>query len=328
MYISLLIALLTGFVVSILAAELLIPMLVRMKAGQSIREVGPKWHMTKQGTPTMGGLAFITALIVAQIVIIAAPIPGKGDVHWQALLTLTVFAAIFGFIGFLDDYVKVKKHQNLGLTAIQKLVLQIAAAVVFLSLLRKMGYISSELFIPYAKCWVSLNWILYMIIGAVAIVGCVNSVNLTDGVDGLATGVTIPVCLFFAVAGAVRGNFSVMVFALALLGGLMGFLIFNFNPAKVFMGDTGSLFLGGAVAAMAFILDMPLILIPVGIVYICEAMSDIIQVSYFKLSGGKRIFRMAPLHHHFEMGGWKERKVFAVFVLASCLGCIVGYFGI
>lgn len=316
-----------AFIAGIIAAKFWIPALRKLKAGGSIREEGPKWHMTKQGTPIMGGLIFITALIIALVVIYFVSAKSS-EIHGTMLIVLTVLSLINGVIGFIDDYVKVKKHRNLGLTAIQKLVLQIAASVCFLLLLRNMGYISSGLYIPYAKVWISLPWIAYMIIGAFIIVGCVNSVNLTDGIDGLATGVTMPVCVFFIAAAISRENMSVAVFAAALLGGLGAFLVFNFNPAKIFMGDTGSLFLGGAVAAMAFALDMPVILIPVGIVYICEALSVILQVSYFKLTGGKRIFKMSPLHHHFELCGWKEKKVFAVFTIVCALGCIVGYLGI
>ncbi len=316
-----------AFAVGIIAAKFWIPALRRLKAGGSIREEGPKWHMSKQGTPIMGGLIFITALIIALVVMYFVSEKG-GQVHGSMLLVLTVLSLINGVIGFIDDYVKVKKHRNLGLTAIQKLALQIAASVCFLLLLRNMGYISSGLYIPFVKVWISLPWFVYMIIGAFIIVGCVNAVNLTDGVDGLATGVTMPVCVFFIAAGISRDNLSVAMFAAALLGGLGAFLVFNFNPAKIFMGDTGSLFLGGAVAAMAFALDMPVILIPVGIVYICEALSVIMQVGYFKLTHGKRIFKMSPLHHHFEMCGWNEKKVFAVFTAVCALGCIVGYLGI
>ena len=316
-----------AFVAGIIAAKFWIPALRRLKAGGSIREEGPKWHMSKQGTPIMGGLIFITALIVALVAVYFVSAIG-GEIHGSMLLVLTVLSLINGVIGFIDDYVKVKKHRNLGLTAIQKLALQIAASVCFLLLLRNMGYISSGLYIPFVKVWISLPWFVYMIIGAFIIVGCVNAVNLTDGVDGLATGVTMPVCVFFIAAAISGENLSVAMFAAALLGGLGAFLVFNFNPAKIFMGDTGSLFLGGAVAAMAFALDMPVILIPVGIVYICEALSVIMQVSYFKLTHGKRIFKMSPLHHHFEMCGWKEKKVFAVFTIVCALGCIVGYLGI
>ncbi len=316
-----------AFVIGIVAAKIWIPVLRRLKAGGSIREEGPKWHMSKQGTPIMGGLIFITALIAA-LVIIAVSANGDGSIHISALVVLTVLSLINGAIGFIDDYVKVKKHRNLGLTAIQKLALQIAASICFLLLLRNMGYLSAGLYIPFVKAWISLPWIAYMIIGAFIIVGCVNAVNLTDGIDGLATGVTMPVCAFFVAAALTRENLSVAVFAAALLGGLGAFLVFNFNPAKIFMGDTGSLFLGGAVAAMAFALDMPVVLVPVGIVYICEALSVIMQVTYFKITHGKRIFKMSPLHHHFEMCGWKEKKVFAVFAAVSALGCIVGYLGI
>ena len=214
---------------------------------------------------------------------------------------------MFGAIGFLDDYEKLKKKQNLGLTAGKKILLQLAAAVAFIFLMRRFGYVALDsLYIPFWNTTVAISEPLYVIFAAFVIVGTVNSVNLTDGVDGLAASTTMPVCIFFAVLSILWGErfLSLGVFASGIAGGLLGFLIYNFNPAKVFMGDTGSLFLGGAVAALAFAYDMPLILVTVGIMYIVEALSDIIQVGYFKLTHGKRVFKMSPFHHHLEMGGF------------------------
>lgn len=323
-------AALLGFVISALLGKWLVPALRRMKAGQSIKEDGPTWHMSKQGTPTMGGLMFIAAVAVV-VLVFNGPAILAGDLTSVFVLLL---ALIFGLIGFLDDYAKIKKKENTGLSASQKFLLQLAAAILFIVLLRWVGVLSPNLYVPFFGVEWRLPWVVYMIFAALVITGTVNAVNITDGVDGLAGTVTLPVSAFFAAAfayGALQwqrpGSAAMSVFAAALFGGIVGFLVYNFYPAKVFMGDTGSLFLGGAVCGMAFALDLPLILIPVGIVYIIETMSDIIQVVYFKATHGKRIFRMAPLHHHLEMGGWSEKKVVYVFTGISLVFCILAYFG-
>ena len=298
-----------AFGVTAVAGRFLIPALRRMKAGQSIKEIGPTWHMSKQGTPTMGGLMFILAIAVA-VLTVGWPDIARG---FRGGLFVFLFALVFGVIGYVDDYCKVKKKQNTGLTAPQKFLLQLAAAVLFTVLMRYEGYLHNDLYIPFFNVTFFLPWPVYMVFAAFVMVGTVNAVNITDGIDGLATGVTMPVALFFTAVSAYWFHDELGVFSAALFGGLCAFLIYNFYPAKVFMGDTGSLFLGGAVCGLAFALDIPLILIPVGIIYIAETLSDIIQVGYFKLSHGKRIFRMAPLHHHLEMGGWSEIKLFCVF---------------
>ncbi|MBO4913752.1 MAG: phospho-N-acetylmuramoyl-pentapeptide-transferase [Oscillospiraceae bacterium] len=303
----------------------LIPWLRRLKAGQEIREDGPTWHNSKAGTPTMGGLMFIAGILAA---ILIAGWPGmmRGDFKH---LYIFGFALIFGVIGFIDDYEKVVHHRNMGLTALQKFLLQLAAAVAFLALMRYEGLLTPNLYIPFWNTHVIVSWPVYMFFAAFVIVGTVNAVNITDGVDGLAGCVTVPVGLFFAIVEAWwQGLDQLGVYSGALIGALLGFLIYNLHPAKVFMGDTGSLFLGGSVAALAFAYDMPLVLVPVGIVYICETMSDILQVGYFKLSHGKRIFKMAPLHHHFEMCGWSETKVVTVFTAVSVIGCIAAALGV
>ncbi len=324
MILFLILAFVLAFAVSVIVGRVLIPKLRAMKAGQSIREDGPKWHMSKSGTPTMGGLMFIAAVF---LVCFTVGIPQLLEGNWAHIFVL-VFAMIFGAIGFLDDYEKVKKKQNLGLTAIQKFLLQLAVAVVFIVLMCKFGYLTPNLYIPFFNVTVPLSEWLYIVLAAFIIVGCVNAVNITDGIDGLCAGVTIPVALCYGVIAFMIGNAAVGIVAGALAGALIGFLIYNFHPAKVFMGDTGSLFLGGAVCAMAFALDMPLILIPLGIVYIVETLSDIIQVVYFKLTHGKRIFKMAPLHHHFEMSGWSEVKIFTVFSLVSLVFAVISFFAV
>ena len=328
---KLMMAFLVGFIVSSVVGAFLVPFLRKIKAGQMIKEIGPSWHMSKSGTPTMGGLMFIAGVTAACL-----------TAGWSALakgeyghILCLLLALVFGAIGFLDDYEKLRHKQNLGLTAGKKFLLQLAASVVFILLMRSLGYISTELYIPFVNTTVSIPEPVYFILAAFIIVGTVNSVNLTDGVDGLATGTTIPVMLFFVVVTFCWGDsYTPMgVFASGLAGGLLGFLIYNFNPAKVFMGDTGSLFLGGAVAALAFAYDMPLILITLGIVYIIETLSDIIQVGYFKLSGGKRVFKMAPFHHHLEMGGWTghkwtEKQLFCLFGGTSAVFAVISFLGV
>ena len=320
-----LIALAVSFVLTLVIGRFLIPELRKLKAGQEIREDGPTWHKSKAGTPTMGGIMFILGGGVTVFVL-----------GWDAMLRgsfvhlyVYLFALIFGIIGFVDDYRKVRQHQNEGLTAKQKFVLQLAAAVVFLCLMRYEGLLSNALYIPFANVTVTVNWIVYLVFAAFVIVGCVNAVNLTDGIDGLACSVTFVVMVFFTVTGTLwSAQDRQGLFPAALAGGLAAFFVYNHHPAKVFMGDTGSLFLGGAVAALAFAMDMPLILILVGIIYIVETLSDIIQIVYFKATHGKRIFRMAPLHHHLEMGGWSEKKVVFVFAGISLVFCILAFFGV
>ncbi len=313
-----------GAALSALIGWFLIPVLRALKAGQSIKEIGPSWHMSKQGTPTMGGFMFMAAAAAA-VLIFGWRDFRAGD--FSGLFVL-VFALVYGAIGFVDDYAKVKKHDNTGLTAGWKFLLQLAAAIAFLALLRATHHLSANLYIPFVNTYLALPWPVYMIFAAFVIVGCVNSVNLTDGLDGLAASVTLPVCVFFAVVAVLWGKGGVSIFAAALAGGLAGFLIYNFHPAKVFMGDTGSLFLGGAVCGMAFALDVPLILIPVGIIYIAETVSDILQVSYFKLTHGKRIFRMAPLHHHLELGGWSEVRIVLTFAGITVAACLLAFVGV
>lgn len=310
--------------VSAVTGMILIPYLRRIKAGQSIRRDGPVWHMSKEGTPTMGGLLFIAGIAAASVAVgMARTLRGECG-HLFAL----AFSLVFASVGFLDDYEKLKKKQNLGLTALQKFLLQLAVSVAFVLLLRYFGFLTPNLYIPFVGVGIPLPEPVYLAFAAFVIVGTVNAVNITDGVDGLAAGVTIPVALFFAATAFVWGSISLGIFASALAAGLIVFLLFNFHPAKVFMGDTGALFIGGAICALAFALDMPLILIPVGIVYIVETLSDIIQIVYFKLSHGRRVFKMAPLHHHFEMSGWSEKKLFFVFSAVSLVFSIISFLAV
>ena len=320
-----------AFITAVIGGRFYVPWLKKIKAGQEIKENGPTWHMSKSGTPTMGGVIFISACTLVCLTVGFDSMRSGDFTHIFVLL----FALVFGAIGFLDDWEKLRKKQNLGLSAKAKFLLQLVAALVFVLLLRRMGYISTHLYIPFWNTEVYIPEVIYFILAAFIIVGTVNAVNITDGVDGLASGTSIPVCLFFAAVSFLWGDkyMALGIFASALLGGLMGFLVYNFNPAKVFMGDTGSLFLGGAIAALAFAYDMPLILITLGIIYIIETLSDIIQVTYFKLTHGKRVFKMAPFHHHLEMGGWtgkkwKEKELFALFTSISLVFAIISFIGV
>ena len=313
-----------SFLLTVILGRWLVPALRALKAGQSILQIGPSWHNTKAGTPTMGGIMF---MVPALACVIAAGWAAMASGECDHLMVLG-FSLVFGAIGFVDDFVKVKYKRNLGLTAIQKFLLQLAVALVYLALLRWNGNLTNELYIPFVNVTLTISWVVYLVFATFVIVGCVNAVNLTDGVDGLATGVTLPVMIFFAVTAWCWGNETLALFPAVVVGGLAGFLCYNFHPAKVFMGDTGSLFLGGAVCGMAFALDMPLILILVGLIYIVEALSVIMQVTYFKATHGKRIFRMTPIHHHFEMGGWNEVKIFTVFTGITVLMCVLAGLGI
>lgn len=310
-----------AFVVTAAIGPSVIRYLRKMKFGQKILKIGPKWHMNKQNIPTMGGFMFIIGIAAA--VLAGNLLLGGLEIASVAVLGL---AAAYGAVGLVDDYAKIKKKENAGLSPKQKLVLQILVAAVFILVLFLQSDGLPVLWIPFTDIALPLPWPLYIIFAAFVIVGADNAVNLTDGIDGLAAGVTLPVAIFFVFVGIVRQDAGVMIFAAALAGGLAAFLIYNFNPAKVFMGDTGSLFLGGAVAGLAFACEMPLILLLVGLIYIIETLSVILQVTYFKVSGGKRLFKMAPIHHHFEMCGWGEKKIVLIFSGITILLCLVAYF--
>ena len=310
-----------GAVLSGVIGYFLLPVLRALKAGQSIRELGPTWHNNKAGTPMMGGLMFIFAAIICLLICI------PGMTEYTAFYVL-IPALCFGFIGFLDDFTKIKFKRNLGLTGWQKAALQLVVSVLYLYLLYKEGSLSCNLYIPFVNATISVHPMVYIFFAMFVMVGCVNAVNLTDGVDGLCGSVSIPVMAFFAVVAVVRENYDLALLPACLAGGLVAYLFYNWHPAKVFMGDTGSLFLGGVVCALAFALDMPLILIVIGLVYIVETLSVILQVGYFKLTKGKRLFKMAPIHHHFEMCGWKEEKIVLVFAGVSVLTCILAWFGV
>ena len=300
---------------------LLLPVLRALKAGQSIREVGPTWHNSKAGTPMMGGLMFI----IGSILCLLLSIPFIEDFSVFYVLGLGL---CFGLVGFLDDFCKAKFKRNLGLTSLQKAMLQMAVSALYLYLLYKQGTLVSSIYIPFVDVSLDVHPLVYIFFAMFVIVGCVNAVNLTDGVDGLCGSVTVPVMVFFVAAALALDKGDVALLPAILVGGLIAYLFYNWHPAKVFMGDTGSLFLGGIVCALAFALNMPVILILVGFVYLAETVSVILQVGYFKLTHGKRLFKMSPIHHHFEMCGWKEVKICLVFTAISVLMCALAWLGI
>lgn len=315
-----------AFAVSAVLGKFLIPFLRKIKFGQTIKENGPVWHKSKQGTPNMGGFMFIIGSVVGILVgFILLKVLWKEPLGLSAVNSVKLFgglgmALIFGFIGFLDDYIKDVKKRNLGLNAKQKLVMQFFTAVAYLLSVYLAGDTSTTVIFPFFG-QLDLGFFYYVIM-ILFILFLSNAVNLTDGIDGLAASVTFLVCISVLIMSGVLGLLGIGVYASALAGGLLGFLIYNFHPAKVFMGDTGSMFLGGSVLALGFGINLPVLILLFGIIYVVEAMSVVLQVISFQTTG-KRIFKMSPIHHHFEMCGWSEGKIVGVFSLVTLVGCIV-----
>lgn len=317
-----------AFAFTALSGFVLIPWLHKLKFGQTILDIGPRWHKNKQGTPTMGGIMFIFAIVGGVLVtfatdkILGGDLIGGGsivnDAYYTRFLAGLIMALSFAFIGFVDDYIKVVKKRNLGLTPIEKTVAQFLIILAYLISMRISG--EQIMYIPFFGN-VPMGW-FYWIFGICVIYCSVNAVNFTDGIDGLCSSVTLTAAVSFLVIAFMRKNMGAGLLSSSLLGGCAGFLVWNKNPAKVFMGDTGSMFLGGMVVAIAYTLECPLILLLAGIVYVIEALSDVIQIGYFKLTHGKRIFKMAPIHHHFEMSGWSENKIVTVFSIVNLFGGI------
>ena len=315
-----------SFLLSTVLTYLIIPILKGKKAGQKILEIGPRWHKSKEGTPTMGGIAFIMAMLLT-LLGMAIYYGFHGLQSLLIPLALTVALAVLnGMIGFVDDFCKLMKKQNQGLKPHQKSLLQVLTAILYLVALRMLGYADTTLHIPFTELHVELGLVWY-VFAVFVIVGMVNSVNLTDGIDGLAGSVTLVVACFFGLVGMNVLYPSLTLLSGVLVGGILGFLVFNFHPARVFMGDTGSLFLGGAVTGAAFMLNEPIIILIVGGVYVLEAVSVILQVGSFKLRN-KRIFKMAPIHHHFEKSGWSEWTIVIVFSLVTVALCAVAALGL
>lgn len=319
-----------ALVLSAVIGKFLIPILHKLKYGQTILDIGPSWHKKKQGTPTMGGIMFIIGIVVATVIAIPC-LSIFGDIYEPTGYSynkevLMVFvslgmAVLYGAVGFLDDYIKVVKKRNLGLTAKQKLVFQFAIAIAFVVINAFFGY-GDTTYIPFAGTVHMGNFaIIYHIISVIVIVGVVNAVNLADGIDGLVGSETFFVAIFYMIISSIMTSPATGVLSAAVAGGCLGFLLWNFNPAKVFMGDTGSLFLGGIVCALAYSMNMPVILIPMALTYLLEMLSVILQVTYFKLTHGKRLFKMSPIHHHFEKCGWSETKIVVVFSAFTIVIC-------
>lgn len=328
-------ALILGSVLSFLIAFLLgfvvIPWLRKLKFGQTILDIGPAWHKSKQGTPVMGGVMFIVSVLASfAVVLITDRVLGGsiltgGSVVVGDDMKVKIFAGLlmalgFGLIGFADDYIKVAKKRNMGLTIMQKTTAQVLVMLAYLGALFMAG--NTYMFIPFVGN-VELHF-FFWIFGAAVIYATVNAVNFTDGVDGLCASVTTVTAVAFIAAAVLKGFFGVGLVAACLAGGCLGYLIWNWYPGKVMMGDTGSMFLGGMVVALAYMIDCPLIILLYGIIYVIEMLSDVLQIGYFKATHGKRIFKMAPIHHHFEMSGWKERKICAVFILIQIFGGVIG----
>ena len=321
------------FVITTVILRFLIPKLRSLKMGQKILDIGPRWHKSKEGTPTMGGLAFIIAMTLTFLTVGVYALVTT-NILWGLQFFITyAMALLFAFIGIWDDSLKLLKRENEGFKAWQKFTLQCAIAAAYLFAMTKFCGLSTELHIPFANIYVDLGFWYYILAGFI-IVGIVNSVNLTDGIDGLASSVTTVVAGFFAVAAFAVGNANTLFAALPtalisamMIGGCVGFLVYNFYPARVFMGDTGSLFLGGLVAGLAFLSGSPLLVLLVGIIYVIETASDIIQVGFYKLTH-KRVFKMAPIHHHFEQCGWSEIKLCAVFSIITVIVSVLAYFGL
>jgi len=314
----------------------IIPYLRKLKFGQTILEIGPSWHKSKQGTPNMGGIMFIIGIIVSFVItaVIFHLSGGNLESEYASILQGRDLVLLIGglclslgcgIVGFLDDYIKIKLKRNEGLSAKQKTAGQ---------LIMTFAYIAT-LWLSHNTTWIipfigKVNFekniftgVIFWLVSLFIIYGTVNSVNLTDGIDGLCSSVTATAAIAFIVSGALLKFAGLEILAGALLGGVLGFLCWNWNPAKTFMGDTGSLFLGGLIAALGYAVKCPILLLPIGIVYVCETMSDVIQIGYFKLTHGKRVFKMAPIHHHFEMCGWKEKKICVVFSAVNAIGCLI-----
>ena len=304
-----------SFLISVVFCPILIPFLRKFKFGQTEREEGPQSHLKKNGTPTMGGLVILASILLTSLIYI-----GK----FTEILPVLFMTLGFGLIGFLDDYIKVVKKRSLGLTPLQKMALQFIVTGVFIYYYFKIAGLDTSIKIPFVSGdgFVMPTW-LFIIFVFIVVLGTVNGVNFTDGLDGLASGVTVIVATFFTIA-ALSLNPSMTPITGAVVGSLLGFLLFNTYPARVFMGDTGSLALGGFVSSIALMLHMPLFIVIIGLIYLVEVLSVILQVGYFKLTHGKRIFKMAPIHHHFELCGYSETQVVAAFSIVTALLCLVG----
>ena len=312
---TLLIPVLISFLISVVLCPILIPFLRKLKFGQTVRDEGPASHLKKNGTPTMGGLVILFSVLITSLIYVR---------RYPDIIPVLFMTLGFGIIGFLDDYIKVVKKRSLGLTPLQKIVLQFIVTAVFTYYYFDVAKLDTQIRIPFVEGYAfSMPTWLFVIFIFIVVLGTVNGVNFTDGLDGLASGVTVIVSTFFAIAAlGINANMSPII--TSVIGALLGFLMFNTYPARVFMGDTGSLELGGFVASTALMLRIPLFIVIVGLVYLIEVLSVILQVGYFKITHGKRIFKMAPIHHHFELCGFSETQVVAAFSIVTALLCLLG----
>ena len=311
------------FALTAIAERILIPILRARKAGQKILDIGPGWHKSKEGTPIMGGIGFILPiLLVVFFFFIKVGIRGEAPDYIPLALTVA-FAVAHGAIGFVDDYCKLIKKQNEGLTRIQKLILQFAITAGYLCVMGYTGNLPSEIIIPLIN--LPIRGALWYIFAGVLTVGVINGANFTDGIDGLASSVTYVIGVFLAIFAFYAKDLGLSVIGGAIIGATLGFLLYNFHPAKVFMGDTGSLFLGAIVMGSLFQMQKPLLTFLVCAVYIIELLSTVLQILYFKITHGKRLFKMAPIHHHFEKCGWSENKVVLIFALVQFAFCALAF---
>lgn len=312
---SVLMPVIISFLVSVILCPVIIPFLQKLKFGQTIRDEGPESHLKKNGTPTMGGLVILASILITSLIYVR---------KYPDIIPVLFMTLGFGLIGFLDDYIKVVKKRSLGLTPLQKMALQFIVTAVFIYYYFNVAGLDTSIKIPFvAGTGFTMPTWLFIVFVFIVVLGTVNGVNFTDGLDGLASGVTVIVATFFAIAAlSINANMTPVI--TAVIGSLLGFLLFNTYPARVFMGDTGSLALGGFVASVALMLHMPLFIVIVGLIYLVEVLSVIIQVTYFKLTHGKRIFKMAPIHHHFELCGYSETQVVAAFSIVTALLCLIG----
>lgn len=316
------------FMISAAVLYFLIPVLRAKKIGQTIYELGPSWHMNKQGVPTMGGIGFIPPFLLVLAIFSVLYLVKAGAEQASELipLALTLLLGVFNAaIGFVDDYCKLLKKQNQGLTARQKLLLQLVFAAAYVAMMAITGNLHTDLTIPFTNLTVQLGWVAYPIY-IIVIAGFVNATNLTDGIDGLASGITAVVSLFLTVMAVLGSLGTLGAVSAALFGAVCAFLLYNHHPARVFMGDTGSLFIGGVLMGCAFMAHLEIAVLVAGLVYVVEMLSSLLQIVYFKLTHGKRLFKMAPLHHHFEKCGWSEKKIVLVFSAVSALLCVLAYF--
>lgn len=316
------------FILTVVFTKKIIPILKMKKLGQKILNIGPNWHKGKEGTPTMGGVAFVSASIIAIIVTIIAFKTEISKREIQAIIVVFLYGLLNCLVGIIDDIAKIKKAKNEGLTPIGKLVFQAILAVLFLITLKSTVGLSTIIKIPFSNIQIDFGTFFY-IFAFLLLCGTVNAVNLTDGLDGLASTCVLTVGMFLSFTGIIKlESSSISIIGAILIGSTLGFLVFNLHPAKIFMGDTGSLFFGGLVVGASFIVGNPLIVVFYGFIFMCEALSDILQVSYFKITKGKRLLKMAPLHHHLEKCGYSEIKIVSVFSIINAIFCIIAYFGL